>query len=185
MATTPNLLVGHLEANSDQPEVVVDVGFDAFDAAISGATSFGVGSSNALAITQAQMAGCFLARLTDLSPGSSGLITVTIAAFKRGAFVVKNDTGHDADIKVAGQTVGIPRVPTGKRRLLDLDDIDGVTDPDDLQVYTVANLPSAHVRYRRAWVSDGAAAPVFSAAPTGGGSLLLPVYDDGTTWRYG
>ncbi len=51
--------------------------------------------------------------------------------------------------------------------------------------YTVAGLPAAGTRSRRAWVSDAAASPVFGAAPTGGGTLFVPVYDDGTTWRYG
>lgn len=51
----------------------------------------------------------------------------------------------------------------------------------------VASLPAATAGNKgmKQFVTDGAAVPVFSAAPTGGGSLFLPVYSDGTTWRYG
>ena len=50
--------------------------------------------------------------------------------------------------------------------------------------YTVATLPSAAVLYRRAFVSD-ATAPAFGAVVVGGGTVLIPVYSDGTAWRVG
>lgn len=50
--------------------------------------------------------------------------------------------------------------------------------------YTFATLPAASV-LGSAQISDGAAAPIWSAAAAGGGTLLTPVYTDGTTWRNG
>ena len=53
--------------------------------------------------------------------------------------------------------------------------------------YTVATLPlpttppkGTHVN-----ITDGAAVPVWAAAPTGGGSLYLPVITDSVAWHYG
>lgn len=51
-------------------------------------------------------------------------------------------------------------------------------------VFTFATLPAATAN-RRAIISDGAAAPVFSAAAAGGGTLRTPVYADGSIWRNG
>lgn len=48
----------------------------------------------------------------------------------------------------------------------------------------VASLPAA-IQGAKAYVNNAAAAPVFSATPTGGGTLTVPVYADGTNWRYG
>ncbi len=50
--------------------------------------------------------------------------------------------------------------------------------------YTVATLPAATAN-KRSMVTDSAAAPVFSAAVAGGGTLRVPVYADGATWRNG
>ena len=50
--------------------------------------------------------------------------------------------------------------------------------------YTVATLPAAGTQGRRSWVTD-ALAPVFLAAPTGGGAVVCPVFDNGTAWVVG
>jgi len=47
--------------------------------------------------------------------------------------------------------------------------------------YTVATLPTAGTQGRRSWVTD-ALAPVFLAAPTGGGAVVCPVFDNGSAW---
>ena len=54
-------------------------------------------------------------------------------------------------------------------------------------VYTVATLPAAATTGvgSRAFISDGALAPAFGAAATGGGTTPMPVYSDGTAWRVG
>lgn len=51
----------------------------------------------------------------------------------------------------------------------------------------VADLPAASSfnKGNRAFVTDSAASPVLGSAATGGGSLYLPVYSDGSTWRNG
>ena len=52
------------------------------------------------------------------------------------------------------------------------------------QGYTVATLPSAGTAGRRAYVTN-ALAPVFGSAVAGGGSVVIPVFDNGTTWIVG
>jgi hypothetical protein len=47
--------------------------------------------------------------------------------------------------------------------------------------YTVATLPVAGTQGRRSWVTD-ALAPTFLAAPTGGGAVVCPVFDNGAAW---
>jgi hypothetical protein len=50
--------------------------------------------------------------------------------------------------------------------------------------YTVATLPAAGTKGRRSWVND-ALSPSFGAAPTGGGAVVIPVFDNGTAWIVG
>jgi hypothetical protein len=50
--------------------------------------------------------------------------------------------------------------------------------------YTVATLPTAGTQGRRAWVTN-ALAPTFLAAPVGGGTVVCPVFDNGTSWVVG
>ena len=50
--------------------------------------------------------------------------------------------------------------------------------------YTVATLPTAGTKGRRSWVND-ALAPTFGTAPTGGGTVVIPVFDNGTIWIVG
>jgi len=40
------------------------------------------------------------------------------------------------------------------------------------------------VQGRRAWVTD-ALAPVFLSAPVGSGTVITPVFDDGSAWVVG
>jgi hypothetical protein len=47
--------------------------------------------------------------------------------------------------------------------------------------YTVATLPAAGTQGRRAWVTD-ATAPSFGGALVGGGAVVIPVFDNGTSW---
>lgn len=56
----------------------------------------------------------------------------------------------------------------------------GITD----FVGIVANLPTANVQGTRGFVTDALAA-TFGSAPTGGHALVVPVYNDGTTWLMG
>ena len=50
--------------------------------------------------------------------------------------------------------------------------------------YTVATLPAAGTVGRRAYVTD-ATSPTFLGTLTGGGSVVCPVFDDGTNWVAG
>jgi len=50
--------------------------------------------------------------------------------------------------------------------------------------YTVAALPTAGTAGRRAYVTN-ALAPVFGSSVAGGGSVVIPVFDNGTAWIVG
>ena len=50
--------------------------------------------------------------------------------------------------------------------------------------YTVASLPAAGTAGRRTHVTN-ALAPVFGSAPVGGGSVSIPVFDNGLIWIVG
>jgi hypothetical protein len=50
--------------------------------------------------------------------------------------------------------------------------------------YTVATLPLAGTQGRRAWVTN-ALAPLFLSPVVGGGAVVCPVFDNGTTWVAG
>ena len=52
------------------------------------------------------------------------------------------------------------------------------------KAYTVSTLPTAGTQGRRAWVTD-ATAPTFLGTLTGGGSVVCPVFDNGTAWVAG
>ena len=53
-------------------------------------------------------------------------------------------------------------------------------------VYTIATLPAASSNSGiRAFVSNGAAIPVFGGLVSATGTVFAPVYSDGTAWRYG
>lgn len=182
MVTTPNLLIEHLDSNQNQPEVPVDAAMDGFDAAITALVTFAVTNTNALAITQAQLALAFTVQLINGGTSPTATSTVTIAAFPRGLFCVDNQTAHDALITIASQPGPVPYVKAGTAKWLRSD---GVNISEQLDpTLTVATLPVAGVRGRRAFVSD-ATTPAFAATLTGSGAVVCPVYDDGSAWRAG
>jgi len=53
-----------------------------------------------------------------------------------------------------------------------------------MPVYTVSTLPAAGTAGRRAFVSN-ALTPVALSAVVGGGTLTVPVFDNGTAWIVG
>lgn len=71
-----------------------------------------------------------------------------------------------------------------------LDGTAGVTTPNVVAPlltttgYTVATLPAAGTAGRRAHVTN-ALTPVFGSAAVGGGLVLVPVFDTGTSWIVG
>jgi hypothetical protein len=71
-----------------------------------------------------------------------------------------------------------------------IDGTSGVTTPNVIAPlltttgYTVATLPAAGIAGRRAHVTN-ALTPVFGSAAVGGGAVIIPVFDNGTTWIVG
>ena len=56
----------------------------------------------------------------------------------------------------------------------------------NLDYSTVANLPAAaDYKGARTFITDSDPSHGFGTVVTGGGSQFLPVYSDGTDWRYG
>lgn len=53
-----------------------------------------------------------------------------------------------------------------------------------MAAYTVATLPAAGTAGRRAYVTN-ALTPVALSAVVGGGAVIVPVFDNGTTWIVG
>jgi hypothetical protein len=51
-------------------------------------------------------------------------------------------------------------------------------------VYAVADLPTTLPKMTRAWVNDAAATPTYRGTATGGGSILAPVWWNGSAWLY-
>src|ERR1051326_5665279 len=136
MVATPNLQIVHLDPNSASPEVPVNLGMDAFDAAITKLQTFAVTNTNALAITQAQLAGCFTVQLIPGAPIPTALVVVTVAAFPRGDFIVDNTLAKDCTIGIAAQAGPVPYIKAGTKRRLTSDgvNISEAIDP----TYTVA-----------------------------------------------
>lgn len=59
--------------------------------------------------------------------------------------------------------------------------------PQDILTFIVSTLPAASAGNKgtRTFITDGAAVPVFGAIVAGLGTLVLPVFSDGTNWRNG
>ena len=55
------------------------------------------------------------------------------------------------------------------------------TGPIKLKGYTVATLPTAGTVGRTAYVTD-ATLPMYLTTVTGGGAVVTPVFDNGTSW---
>ena len=53
-----------------------------------------------------------------------------------------------------------------------------------MPVYTVATLPTAGIKGRRAFVSN-ALLPAVLSAVVGGGAVTVPVFDNGSSWVVG
>lgn len=85
--------------------------------------------------------------------------------------VVNFNTPDSAGTAFPGSVVG---------RILSGGQYQGITD----FVGIVANLPTANVQGARCFVTDALTA-TFGAAPTGGHTLFVPVYNDGTQWLMG
>lgn len=61
-----------------------------------------------------------------------------------------------------------------------------VGGPLILKSYTFATLPSASAnKGARAYITDGAASPVWNAAAAGGGTVVTAVFSNGTSWVNG
>jgi hypothetical protein len=93
--------------------------------------------------------------------------TVTYVDSSKGKIYVKQTTPLAVSASIITGTLGVDHGGTGMAA-----------------GYTVATLPTAGTKGRRSWVND-ALAPTFGSAPTGGGTVVIPVFDNGTIWIVG
>lgn len=112
--------------------------------------------------------------------GAVGTSTIALAS---GNFTFPDGTTGTTITLTVGQAVQIVGVPGAANALIMLVSYIGQPAPG-LQASTVAALPacSATTRPFPRMVSDAAASPVYNATVTGGGSLYLPVFCNGTNW---
>jgi hypothetical protein len=109
------------------------------------------------------------------------------AAITEGVSVIPAANGQIAaasvgDERVFGKTIGATTAVNGLVDVLINRPGPGVFTP-----VTFASLPTAASAGSgaRRFISDSPASPVFGAAAAGGGSLVLPVYSNGTAWLNG
>lgn len=116
---SPNLDIEHLEANSDQPEVPVNVAIDAIDAKITGTVTINIGDTSPHVVTVAQgtQKGGSIFELHSLSPGPSVPFTVQFASFGMGIFSVFNHTPQTATLTYSGQPFAAPTLASLARGL--------------------------------------------------------------------
>ena len=107
--------------------------------------------------------------MSSISAGTTSTTTLVHSGDTTGSLVFKtNDTGSGGTTAVTLGTdqsavfVGWVQMP----------------------VYTVATLPAAGTKGRRAFVSN-ALTPVALSTVVGGGAVTVPVYDNGTNWVVG
>lgn len=109
---SPNLDIAHLDANADQPEVVVNTAIDAIDAKITDAVVVAFGS-NTVSLSQDQQVAGSIFHLTTGSPGPTGACTLDFAAFGMGNFTVINDLGQACTLQISGQPLSAPVIADG------------------------------------------------------------------------
>ena len=128
MTTTTNLVIDHLEPNSDQPEVPINVALDALDKKTTGLVTIGfVGSSNVYTLSQAEQLNAMFV-LTTASPPPGGAVTLNFIYNKAmGLFSVYNTTGFTATLRVdhpgspGGQPLSAPTLTNGSRGIFQHD----------------------------------------------------------------
>jgi hypothetical protein len=149
-------------------------------------TAYGIayGTGTAYAFTAAGMTGQILTATTGsaptwASPATSGTVssvsgTGTVNGISLSGTVTTTGSltlgGSLSGVSLTSQVSGILPVANGGN--------------GSGAAYLVATLPSAGVQGRRAWVTD-ALAPVFLSAPTGSGTVITPVFDNGSAWVVG
>lgn len=82
-------------------------------------------SSNAVSVSEAELQRAGRIVVGEVaSPAPTGDITVTVAAFRRGRFIVINNTNQTVIVQISGQSVTAPRIPAGLAGNLDSDGSD-------------------------------------------------------------
>ena len=104
---------------------------------------------------------------------------------------IRNDTNWTIQLQVNGVAGEVIHPGWGGLVVFDVTlnsaRLERTSRPTYCGSFTVAGLPSAAGAGRgaTAYVTDGAAAPVFNAAVAGGGATLTPVTSNGTAWVNG
>jgi hypothetical protein len=152
---------------------------------IGGAATFGstftiVGGANTVGLATSQSSG------QTIVGGTSATGTITL-----GRSTGNQTTNIQAGATASGSTKTINLGTgglSGSTTTINIGSADGTSinlnAPIRMAAYTVATLPAAGTAGRRAYVTD-ALAPMFLVAVAAGGSVVCPVFDNGTAWVAG
>lgn len=98
---TPYLALPHIAAAQNQPEVTANGAFDGLDSSDNAQASFALtDASTAITLTQAQMASCYVLKLTGALTAARNVI---VPAINRNFVIFNNTTGgHAVTVKTSG-----------------------------------------------------------------------------------
>lgn len=108
MTNDPIFDIPYLDPNADSPEVPVNDHLDALIARIAKRFIIGIDNTNTATLTQDQQRSGGFHLIDVTSPGPSTAVTVNYNAAALGLFVVENQCGFTATLKITGQTGVLP-----------------------------------------------------------------------------
>lgn len=120
--TTNPLSITQLTSNQNNKEVTINDQNEEIQRVLTQPITVTVGGSNAAAVTEAQLNRAAIVNVVaDGGDPPTAAITVTFAAFVRGAFTLVNQTAQDVTATIAAQPATAPTVATGENATLIMD----------------------------------------------------------------
>ncbi len=116
-----NLGADQVVANQNQAEVSINNATGRLDAALTENLTTLVDNTNAVTISDENLRANSFHTISPDAPAPTGAITVTVAAIKRGLFMVFNDTAETVTVEITSQPLSSPAIDAGDVALLDSD----------------------------------------------------------------
>lgn len=113
---TPNFNWTEVSASQNQKEVTINDVFNKIEDALSETSGLSITSSNAYAVSNAELREAFFLNCTD--GGVTNNFTVTVPAIERGLFAVINNTSFVATVEISGQSEPSPTIEAGEMKFL-------------------------------------------------------------------
>ena len=175
-----NLSLSQVTASQNNKEVTINDQAGELDAALTDTVTYGVTSSNARTLTDAEFQRFhFLTIDEDGGDPADAAITLTVPAVKRGLFLLTNDTAFDVTVTISGQPVTAPVIAAGDVALLSCDGTNALQPAAGsggaADFLSLTDTPSSFTgeALRGLRVNSGESALEFVALGAGGG--LQPV----------